>query len=133
MPPVHPCVSFLFIDQDKVLLEQRSKEKSCDPDMVAIPGGHMETGESQTETLLREIREELGVDTLTYHYLCSLYHPTSELQLLHYYVVTQWQGEIQSHEADTVFWSKVTDFAPATEADKTALKELLRLQAEGLF
>ncbi|MCG6295818.1 NUDIX hydrolase, partial [Vibrio vulnificus] len=61
MPPVHPCVSFLFIDQDKVLLEQRSKEKSCDPDMVAIPGGHMETGESQTETLLREIREEGGV------------------------------------------------------------------------
>ena len=47
---VHECVSFILVKGDHVLLETRSKDKDSDPGMIAIPGGHMEKGESQPMT-----------------------------------------------------------------------------------
>jgi len=44
--------------QNKKILSTRSKGK----DTFYIPGGKRESGESDTEALLREIREELSVD-----------------------------------------------------------------------
>jgi 8-oxo-dGTP diphosphatase len=124
---VHECVCFMFIDGDTVLLEKRTKDKACDPDIIAIPGGHMELGESQQQTLVREVIEELNVVPERYHYLCSLYHPTSELQLLHYYVVTQWRGDIAPSEADEVYWSTLHSAPVDTDADRVALTEYVRL------
>jgi 8-oxo-dGTP pyrophosphatase MutT (NUDIX family) len=121
----------MLIDGDKILLEKRAKDKACDPDITAIPGGHMEAEESQPQTLIREVAEELNVVPEQYYHLCSLYHPTSELQLLHYYVVTRWQGNIISLEADAVYWSDLDLARVDTDADRVALGEYLRLM--GLF
>ncbi|MCV6605235.1 MAG: NUDIX domain-containing protein [Porticoccaceae bacterium] len=133
MIEVYPCVSFLLAGEQGVLLERRAADKKLDPGLVAIPGGHMESGESQLQTLERELREELAVQPLSSHYLCSLYHPTSELQLIHYYVVAAWAGEIQSLEAEAVFWCQLEN-APAQmdiDADKTAMDEYVRLLKAG--
>ncbi len=124
---VHECVSFLLVDADKVLLEKRTTSKEHDPGLIAIPGGHMEPGESQTETLVRELKEELDVVPASYHYLCSLYHPTTELQLIHYYVITRWQGRIAAYEAESVFWTPLVNAAPQVCSDRTALTEWQRL------
>ncbi|WP_071196709.1 NUDIX domain-containing protein, partial [Vibrio cholerae] len=97
--PVAECVSFLLVKEGSCLLERRSATKASDPNIIAIPGGHIEAGENQAQALQREVQEGLGVDATRSVYLCSLYHPTEfELQLLHYYVVDQWQGEIACHE-----------------------------------
>ncbi|MDW6004583.1 NUDIX hydrolase [Vibrio mangrovi] len=125
---VHECVSFLLVEDEQVLLEKRSKFKECDPEIIAIPGGHIEQGESQQEALLREIQEELGVIPKSYSYLCSLYHPTTELQLLHYYVVSKWDGDISSFEADEVFWCELSEAQVDTLADKVAMSEYHRLK-----
>ncbi len=131
---VHECVSFLLVNQDKqVLLEKRALTKASDPGLVAIPGGHMEADETQLQTLVREIDEELGVQVTSGQYLCSLYHPTSELQLLHYYLVTQWEGTISAHEADSVFWSSIAAAPIDYSADKTALSEYQRLSSAGVI
>ncbi|HDM8227981.1 TPA: NUDIX domain-containing protein [Vibrio campbellii] len=124
---VHECVSFILVKGDQVLLETRSKDKDSDPGMIAIPGGHMEKGESQPMTLLRELDEELNIKPQRCGYLCSLYHPTTELQLLHYYVVTNWQGDIQSLEAESVNWYPIINAPVSTEVDRVALSEYLRL------
>jgi mutator protein MutT len=133
MMKVHECVSFLLVDDTQVLLEKRSKDKMCDPDIVAIPGGHIESGESQKEALLREIQEELGVIPKNYHYLCSLYHPTTEIQLLHYYVVSFWDGDISSFEAEEVFWCDLSEAHVDTLADKVALSEYHRLKGSPIL
>lgn len=124
----HECVSFLLIDEDNILLEKRSMTKESDPGLIAIPGGHIEAGESQQEALVRELDEELTVTPLTSVYLCSLYHPTTtELQLIHYYVIPSWTGEISAQEAEAVSWHPIVDAPVDVVADRIALGEYLRL------
>ncbi|EPZ7317638.1 NUDIX domain-containing protein [Vibrio mimicus] len=130
--PIAECVSFLLIKEGACLLERRSAMKASDPNIIAIPGGHIEAGENQAQALQREVQEELGVEATGSVYLCSLYHPTEiELQLLHYYVVDEWQGEIACHEADEVFWTPMTPNAVETVADKIAIQEFQRLYQSG--
>ncbi|GLO63244.1 DNA mismatch repair protein MutT [Vibrio sp. MACH09] len=124
---VHECVSFILLKDDNVLLEKRSEYKRTDPGLINIPGGHMDEGETQRQTLCREVKEELNVVPTQYQYLCSLYHPTSELQLIHYYIVDQWQGEITAQEAEDVQWFKLASVQLAIEADNIALAEVARV------
>jgi 8-oxo-dGTP diphosphatase len=45
-----------------VLLAQRSATKAWYPRVWDFPGGHLETGESGLQALVRELREELDVE-----------------------------------------------------------------------
>lgn len=52
-------LAWIYI-KDRKILSTRSKGK----DAWYIPGGKRETGESDTEALLREVKEELSVDLI---------------------------------------------------------------------
>jgi 8-oxo-dGTP pyrophosphatase MutT (NUDIX family) len=54
-------------DEGKILLHRRS-----DNDLWALPGGTMEIGESIQETLVREVKEETGLDVMP-EYVVGLY------------------------------------------------------------
>ncbi|MGP8306940.1 NUDIX domain-containing protein [Vibrio sp. YIC-376] len=125
---VHECVSFILVKDEQVLLETRAKDKATDPGVIAIPGGHLEPDESQQQALYRELKEELNIMPQSFVYLCSLYHPTTELQLLHYYVIPKWDGEIECHEAESIAWYSPINSPVGTEVDRIALKEYLRLK-----
>ena len=127
---VHECLSFILLNESQVLLEKRSDSKDTDPGLITIPGGHIEQGENQIQTLFRELNEELNVTPTEYTFLCSLYHPTEELQLIHYFVVTQWQGEITAQEADSIAWYPLNLAPVGIRADGVALKEVGRV---GMF
>lgn len=126
---VHECVSFILIRDEQVLLEKRADDKLSDPGLIAIPGGHIELGESQLDALVRELKEELDVVPESHHYLCSLYHPTEELQLIHYYVISSWHGEIKSLEAAEVTWHAIQSAPIDIEADRIAMSEYSRVKA----
>ena len=91
------CVSFMLIRDQQVLVEKRKLTKPVDPGAIAIPGGHMEDGESQEETLIREMWEELAVAPLEYRYVCSLLHRDSngDMEQIHYFAIEAWQGTIE--------------------------------------
>ncbi|MDV6249995.1 NUDIX hydrolase [Vibrio sp. EA2] len=125
---VHECVSFILVKDAQILLETRARDKETDPGAIAIPGGHMDLGEDQKQTLFRELKEELNAIPQSYVYLCSLYHPTTELQLIHYYIVTEWEGNLECYEAESVDWYTPNDPPVATEVDRIALKEFRRLK-----
>ncbi len=124
---VNECISFIMLNGSKVLLEKRSEQKETDPDLITIPGGHIEYGETKIQALFRELNEELNVIPTEYKYLCSLYHPTKELQLIHYFIVTSWAGDITAHEADEVKWYSLQVNQVGIAADSIALKELERV------
>lgn len=121
------CVSFILLADSLVLLEKRSQSKKTDPGLVTIPGGHIETGETRIQALLREVNEELSVTPTDYQYLCSLYHPTQELQLIHYFIVSSWQGDIVAHEADELQWQSLDNAQVDIAADAIALQEVVRV------
>ncbi len=125
---VNECVSFLLIDSNKVLLEKRAMSKITDPGLITIPGGHIEGIETREQALARELKEELDISPINYTFLCTLYHPTAELQLIHYYVVDEWEGNIRSHEAEEIMWCNLDYELPVgIDADKVALNEYIRL------
>ena len=123
----HECISFIMLNGSKILLEKRSEHKETDPGLITIPGGHIETGETSVQALFREVKEELDVTPTTYQYLCSLYHPTKELQLIHYFIVSRWDGEIQPYEAEGIEWRNLESAVVEIAVDEVALKELMRV------
>jgi mutator protein MutT len=119
-----------MLDRNKILLEKRRKDKETDPGLITIPGGHIEDGETQLQALMREVKEELDVTPTSYQYLCSLYHPTQELQLIHYFIVTSWDGEIKPHEAEGIEWYALESATVEIAADAIALKEFERVRRQ---
>jgi len=55
------CVAFIVLDSQRVLAEKRASTKRVVPGAVALPGGHIETGESPEMSLRREV--ELGSES----------------------------------------------------------------------
>ena len=124
---VHECVAFILIDAGKVLLEQRSLNEGSGAGLLNIPGGHIETGEDQITALARELNEELSINLESHLFLCSLYYHATELQLIHYYVVTKWSGVIKALEAEAVYWHEIVEAPLKGDTDKIALSEYSRL------
>ena len=52
---------WIMNSKGKILLQKRSSNKTRNPNKWSKTGGHVATGESVQNALLREIREELGV------------------------------------------------------------------------
>ncbi|MFJ6540252.1 NUDIX domain-containing protein [Streptomyces sp. NPDC091385] len=55
-------VTALLRDGNKVLLCNRSPRRRRYPDVWDLPGGHVEPGELPGAALVRELREELGIE-----------------------------------------------------------------------
>jgi 8-oxo-dGTP pyrophosphatase MutT (NUDIX family) len=63
--PKARIVAALLRDGDRVLLCHRSPQRRWYPDVWDLPGGHVEPGELPGLALVRELREELGIDIAT--------------------------------------------------------------------
>lgn len=66
--PIELTVMCMVYDGDRILVQNRVK-----PDWpgLTFPGGHVEAGESMTEAVIREVREETGL-TITHPILCGV-------------------------------------------------------------
>lgn len=129
-PSVRPveCVAFVLIDGGQLLAEQRSPTKRVVPCALAIPGGHMEPGETPEQAVRRELEEELGVRADTVVYVCTLLHRSQEFRKLHYFAVEGWRGRIVPQEADGLRWVGFGDVADLDlDVDRFALSEYLRV------
>lgn len=120
------CVSGVLVRNGKFLAGKRRSSDSADPGYIEIPGGHVETGESLHDALLREMKEELGIQVLKMERLRIGYHKTTdgERQRIYYFHVEKWKGKIRPTEAEMLYWEKNIGNLSAM-ADRRAIKEIL--------
>jgi 8-oxo-dGTP diphosphatase len=111
-----------LIDADgRVLLAQRPEGKSL-AGLWEFPGGKIEAGETPEAALIRELDEELGIDTwascLAPLSFASHSYPDFHL-LMPLYACRKWQGVPRPREHAALKWAAVRELAkyPMPPAD----------------
>lgn len=90
----------------RVLLQQRAPHRSF-ADMWEFPGGKVEPHELPEAALIRELHEELGIETNSACLApaCFASHPLGESHmLLLLYVCRKWRGQPQPLDASALQW-----------------------------
>mgnify|MGYP006132938067 FL=1 len=111
-----------LIDVDgRVLLAQRPEGKSM-AGLWEFPGGKVETGETPEAALIRELHEELGIDTWASCLapLTFASHSYDEFHLMMpLFACRKWEGTPQPREGQVLKWVKPNDMRnyPMPEAD----------------
>ena len=73
---------------------------------VTFPGGHVEYGESFTESVIREVREETGL-TVEDPVLCGIKQFQTESDaryVVFFYKATRYSGTLRSSDEGAVYW-----------------------------
>lgn len=126
-------VAVALVDSDgRVLIAQRSEKKSL-PGLWEFPGGKVEKGESPEEALIRELHEELGIDTWSSCLapLSFVSHAYPEFHLLMpLFVCRRWNGVPRNLEHQALKWVRPVELTryPMPPADVplvAALRDLL--------
>mgnify|MGYP001766135599 FL=1 len=98
-----------LIDPDgRVLLAQRPEGKSL-AGLWEFPGGKVEPGETPEAALIRELKEELDIDTWSSCLapLTFASHSYDDFHLLMpLYACRKWQGTVRSLEGQALAWVK---------------------------
>ncbi|WP_372610384.1 8-oxo-dGTP diphosphatase MutT [Aquicoccus sp.] len=104
------AVALVDID-GRVLLAQRPEGKSM-AGLWEFPGGKVEPGETPEHALIRELQEELGIDTWgsCLAPLTFASHSYDDFHLLMpLFVCRKWQGIPHAREGQTLKWVRARD------------------------
>jgi 8-oxo-dGTP diphosphatase len=116
------------IEKDgKLLVCQRTRHQTM-PLKWEFPGGKIEEGEQPRDALRRELEEELGIAATIGDEIARIQHeyPNGGMVELRFFVVRDYQGEIQNRIFREIQWAVPKDL-PAydfLEADLTLVKDL---------
>ncbi|MFZ5749432.1 MAG: (deoxy)nucleoside triphosphate pyrophosphohydrolase [Pseudomonadota bacterium] len=111
----------LIDPDDRVLLARRPEGKAL-AGLWEFPGGKVEPGETPETALIRELREELGIETRESCLapLCFASHGYDDFHLLMpLFVCRRWQGIVTPREGQELAWVRPRDMGayPMPPAD----------------
>ena len=141
----HNCTTLCYIEKDDsyLMLHRVKKEKDINKDKWIGVGGHFEEGESPEECLLREVREETGLELISFRLrgivtFSTDVYPTEYMFL---YTADGYEGEITECNEGNLEWVKKREVyqLPVWEGDKVFFRLLeeeipvfsLKLRYEG--
>jgi 8-oxo-dGTP diphosphatase len=118
----------LYDAQGRVLIAERPPGKHLSG-RWEFPGGKIEPGESESAALIRELREELGIEIAAAHPELTLRHdyPDKRVQVS-MWIVDRYAGEPRGLDGQALKWvvpARLPD-EDVLEADKPFIEALLR-------
>lgn len=128
LPILLVAAAALIDDQGRVLLAKRPEGKSM-AGLWEFPGGKVEKGENPEFTLMRELKEELSIETreCCFSPIGFASHSYEEFHLLMpLFVCRVWKGEIKALEHQESAWVLPQDMYdyPMPEADIPLIYQL---------
>ncbi len=121
-----------LVDADgRVLIAQRPQGKSM-AGLWEFPGGKVEAGERPEQSLIRELREELGIvvreECLAPLTFASHLYPDFYL-LMPLYVCRRWEGFVEAREQQALKWVRPNELSkyPMPPADEPLIPHLTAL------
>ena len=124
---IKQVVAALMVRGDEVLCCQRTEYQAL-PLKWEFPGGKIEAGEQESAALQRELEEELGVQARIAEKVAQIQHTyqNGNAVELHFYVVRQYEGELQNRIFREIRWVQRRDL-PALDfldADRMLVQEI---------
>lgn len=122
----HIAVAGLVRD-GRILLAHRHPRRRWYPDCWDLVGGHVEPGETPVDAVVRECREEIGVNIVDPQPFSMTF--TDPALVMHAFVVTRWTGKpvnAEPDEHDALGWFTAAELEELDLADSAMLPGLLR-------
>lgn len=103
-PQLHVAAGVLQDADGKVLVSRRPAAAQM-AGKLEFPGGKIATGETPLQGLVRELREELGIDVLCARHFMRLSHEYPDFRV-HLYIwrVLLWDGSLRGVEGQQLQW-----------------------------
>lgn len=112
---VELTVLCLLEDGDRILLQNRTKK---DWRGYALPGGHVEPGESFVDAVIREMKEETGLTILDPRLVGVKQFPIEKGRyVVLLFKARQWSGNLVSSEEGRMEWIRYGDLESVKTAD----------------
>lgn len=130
--PVLFVVAAAILDADgRVLIAQRPEGKSM-AGLWEFPGGKVGDGEAPEFALMRELKEELDIDTrpCCFSPIAFASHAYDDFHLvMPLFVCRVWKGRVQGREGQSFKWVRHVDLYdyPMPDADKPLVAQLQEL------
>lgn len=115
------AVHMIILKNNKILLQKRKGSKLW-PGYYALPAGHIDEGETQFDALIREAKEELGIEIdlnniiNSYVVLRRNYFKIDDKQLEpyidYYFEINDYKGApkiMEKDKCDELIWSSIDD------------------------
>ena len=117
-----------LVNKDEVLLLYRNKKKNDinEGKWIGV-GGHIEIGESPSDALIREVKEETNLDVITFTKRGEILFINNDFkEIMHLYVVNEYKGDIKECDEGELRYFKIKDIfsLPMWEGDKIFLDKL---------
>lgn len=122
-----------LVDEDGRVLLARRPEGRPIAGLWEFPGGKVEKGELPEDALIRELREELGIDVakpcLAPFTFASHSYESFHL-LMPLYICRKWKGEVEAKEGQQLAWVRPSrmgeyEMPPADVPLRAMLRDLL--------
>ena len=98
----------VYDDEGRILVQDRLAK---DWPGICFPGGHVDKGESFVESVIREVKEETGLD-IECPQICGIksWHVKPGVRyVVLFYRTNRFSGELRSSEEGKVFWIKADE------------------------